>query len=277
MSTTVDTTGELAAFLRTRRERLVPGDVGLSVRGRTRRTPGLRREEVAELAGVSVDYVVRLEQGRGLRPSPEVLDALAGALRLTEDERLYLFDLARQRPARKREKPDQTGPLAQLVRDLRPLPAMVFNHRNDILGWNPELAALLDVDLDELPEEQRNGLWLCLLHPPMRTFYLDREEMIRESIADLRAEWAAHPDDTALADRVETLRARSEEFARMWELRDVQVRGRGLKRLLHPTGGLMNVQFEVLCSLQDPDQRLVIYRAADEDSQSALDRIVEGA
>jgi transcriptional regulator with XRE-family HTH domain len=276
MSATVDTTGELAAFLRTRRERLVPGDVGLPVRGRARRTPGLRREEVAELAGVSVDYVVRLEQGRGLRPSPEVLDALAGALRLTEDERLYLFDLVRQRPARSRQKPDQTGPLAQLVHDLRPLPAMVFNHRNDILAWNPELAALLDVDLDELPDEQRNGLWLCLLHPPMRTFYLDRQDMIRESIADLRAAWAAHPDDTALADLVETFTARSEEFASMWELRDVQVRGRGLKRMLHPTGGRVDVQFEVLCSLQDPDQRLVIYRAADEDSQSNLDSIVEG-
>jgi transcriptional regulator with XRE-family HTH domain len=218
--------------------------------------------------------VIRLEQGRGLRPSPEVLDALSGALRLTEDERLYLFDLARQRPAHRRQKPDQTGPLARLVHDLRPLPAMVFNHRNDILAWNPELAALLNVDLDELPEEQRNGLWLCLLHPSMRTFYLDREQIIRESIADLRAEWAAHPDDTLFGALVDMFRSRSEEFARLWELRDVQVRGRGLKRMVHPTAGRVDVQFEVLCSLQDPDQRLVIYRAADEDSQSALDAII---
>ena len=273
MSTTVDTTEELGAFLRTRRERIGPGDVGLPVRGRTRRTPGLRREEVAELAGVSVDYVIRLEQGRGLRPSPEVLDALAGALRLTEDERRYLFDLARQRPGSRGHKPDQTGPLARLVHDLSPLPAMVLNHRNDFLAWNPELATLLGIDLDELPDEQRNGLWLCLLHPAMRDFYLDRERIIRESIADLRAAWAAHPDDTALSDMLTTLTTRSEEFARMWEQHDVQVRGRGYKRMLHPTAGPVTVQFEVLCSLEDPDQRLVIYRAADEASQSALDTL----
>jgi transcriptional regulator with XRE-family HTH domain len=274
MSTSVEATEELAVFLRARRERLGPGDVGLPERAR-RRTPGLRREEVAELAGVSVDYVIRLEQGRGLRPSAEVLDALAGALRLSEDERLYLFDLVGQRPASRGGKPDQTGPLAQLVHDLSPLPAMVFNHRNDILAWNPELVALLDVDLDELPDEQRNGLWLCLMHPPMRDFYLDREPMIRETIADLRAAWAAHPDDTALTNLITTLQAGSEEFARLWALRDVQIRGRGHKRLLHPTGGPLTIQFEVLCSLQDPDQRLVIYRAADPDSQSILDSIVQ--
>jgi transcriptional regulator with XRE-family HTH domain len=274
MSTTVDTTEELGAFLRARRERLGPGDVGLPERGRARRTPGLRREEVAELAGVSVDYVVRLEQGRGLRPSAEVLEALARALRLSEDERLYLFDLARQRPASRNGKSDQTGPLARLVHDLSPLPAMVLNHRNDILAWNAELAGLLGVDLAGLPDEQRNGLWLCLLHPAMRgAFYLDRERVIRESIADLRAAWAAHPDDTAMADMVETLTVRSEEFARLWAQRDVQVRGRGHKRMLHPEAGPLTIEFEVLCSLQDPDQRLVIYRAADPDSQAALDSI----
>jgi transcriptional regulator with XRE-family HTH domain len=270
MNTTV---AELGAFLRARRERLGPDDVGLPARRRARRTPGLRREEVAELAGVSVDYVIRLEQGRGLRPSPEVLDALAGALRLTEDERHYLFDLARQRPASRGHKPDQTGPLARLVHDLSPLPAMIVNHRNDILAWNAEYAALLGIDLDELPDEQRNGLWLCLLHPSMREFYLDREAMIRETIADLRAAWAAHPDDTALADLLTTLRTGSAEFARLWELRDVHVRGRGIKRMLHPTAGLVTVQFEVLCSLEDPDQRLAIYRATDTASQSALDAI----
>jgi transcriptional regulator with XRE-family HTH domain len=273
MSTTVDTTEELGAFLRARRERLGPGDVGLPERGRARRTPGLRREEVAELARVSVDYVVRLEQGRGLRPSPEVLDALAEALRLSEDERRYLFDLARQRPASRGGKPDQAGPLALLVHDLSPLPAMVLNHRNDILAWNVELASLLAIDLAGLPDEQRNGLWLCLLHPAMRSFYLDRERVIRESIADLRVAWAAHPDDIAMADMVETLTASSEEFARLWAERDVQVRGRGHKRMLHPEAGPLTVQFEVLCSLQDPDQRLVIYRAADPASQTALDSL----
>lgn len=274
MSTTVDVTQELAAFLRARRERLTPGEVGLPEHRRARRTPGLRREEVAELAGVSVDYVVRLEQGRGLRPSPEVLDALAGALRLTDDERLYLFDLAQQRPANRRRKVDPSGPLAQLALDLSPLPAMLINHRNDILAWNPEMVALLLVDFDTLPDEQRNGLWLCLLHPAMSEFYLDREQVIREGIADLRAAWAAHPEDEDLAGLVVELRRRSTEFDRYWVRRDVLVKGRGHKRLLHPKAGRLTIQFEVLTPMQEPDKRLVIYRAADEDSQSALDTIV---
>lgn len=260
-------------FLRTRRERLSPGDLGLPEHRRARRTPGLRREEVAELAGVSVDYVVRLEQGRGLRPSPEVLDALAGALRLSDDERLYLFDLARQRPGDRRRKTEVGGPLVRLVLDLSPLPAMLTNHRNDILAWNPEMAGLLVVDFDELPAAHRNGIWLCLLHPAMRNFYLDREEVIREGIADLRAAWAAHPGDTALAELIERLQADSPEFHHLWAQRDVQVRARGHKRLLHPMAGRLTVEFEVLSSLQEPDLRLVIYRAADDGSQSALDSI----
>jgi hypothetical protein len=162
--------------------------------------------------------------------------------------------------------------LVQLVRDLSPLPAMVVNHRNDILAWNSEMSGLL-LDFDELPPGQRNGLWLCLLHPKLRAMFLDRELLIREGIADLRAAWAAHPGDTVLARLVETLNADSEEFARFWALRDVQIRGRGQKRMRHPEVGLLTVNFEVLTSLQDPDQRLIIYRAADPTSQSALDTI----
>jgi transcriptional regulator with XRE-family HTH domain len=275
MSTTTDATHELGAFLRTRRARLTPADVGLPEHRRARRTPGLRREEVAELAGVSVDYVVRLEQGRGLRPSPEVLDALADALRLSDDERHYLFDLMRQRPAGRRRKAEPSAPLARLVLDLSPLPAMLVNHRNDILAWNPEMVGLLMVDFDELPDAQRNGLWLCLLHPTMRNLYPDREQVIREGIADLRAAWAAHPEDEAVAELVAELRAHSPEFDRLWDERDVLVRGRGCKRILHPLAGPLTVQFEVLAPLHEPDQRLVIYRAADDGSQSALDRIVQ--
>nr|CEL22899.1 putative DNA-binding protein [Kibdelosporangium sp. MJ126-NF4]CTQ90039.1 putative DNA-binding protein [Kibdelosporangium sp. MJ126-NF4] len=267
-----DTTKEMAAFLRTRRERLAPGDVGLPDRRRMRRTPGLRREEVAELAGVSVDYVVRLEQGRGLRPSADVLDALAGALRLSDDERAYLFDLARQRQVGRQRKAEVAVQLVQLLHDLSPLPAMVVNHRNDILAWNTEMTRLM-LDFDEVPEDQRNGLWLCLLHPALRTFYLDREQIIREGIADLRAAWATYPDDTSFAQFVDDLTSRSDEFARFWAQQDVQVRGRGRKRMLHPVGGPLTVHYEVLTPLQDPDQRLIVYRAADAASQSALSAV----
>ncbi|MFI8873153.1 helix-turn-helix transcriptional regulator [Streptomyces sp. NPDC055243] len=272
----VDTAQELAVFLRSRRERLDPHDFGLPSRRQARRTPGLRREEVAELAGVSVDYVVRLEQGRGLRPSADVVDALARALRLAPEERAYLFNLAQQRP-RNADKPAvaAAAPLARLVADLSPLPAMLMNHRYDILAWNGEMARLL-LDFDTLPPARRNAMWLCLMHPEMREFYVDRERVVREGIAHLRAAWAAHPQDRALTDLINEFTARDEDFARLWAERDINVNGRGSKAMRHPDVGVIAVEFEVLVPLQDPDQRLVIYRAADDESRSALDRLGAG-
>ncbi|MGG2463867.1 helix-turn-helix transcriptional regulator [Streptomyces sp. RGM 3693] len=270
---TVDATQELAAFLRTRRERLDPHDFALPARQQARRTPGLRREEVAELAGVSIDYIVRLEQGRGLRPSANVVEALSRALRLAPDERAYLFNLAQQRP-RNADKPATTAapPLARLVADLSPLPAMLMNHRYDILAWNAEMTRLL-MDFDTLPPSQRNAMWLCLMHPQIREFYVDRERVVREGIAHLRAAWAAHPEDQTLTDLIAEFTTRDEEFARLWAERDIKVNGRGRKVMRHPEIGVIAVHFEVLMPLQDPDQRLVIYRAADEESQSAWDRL----
>jgi transcriptional regulator with XRE-family HTH domain len=270
---TVNATQELAAFLRTRRERLDPRDVGLPSRRQLRRTPGLRREEVAELAGISVDYIVRLEQARGLRPSADVVEALSRALRLAPHERTYLFDLAQQRP-RNPDKPVTTAapPLAGLVDDLSPLPAMLMNHRYDILAWNSKMAGLL-LDFDTLPPAQRNSMWLCLMHPEIREFYVDRERVVREGIAHLRAAWAAYPKDRVLTDLIAELTTHNEEFARLWDERDVKANGRGHKVMRHPDIGVIAVHFEVLVPLQDPDQRLMICRAADDESQSALDRL----
>lgn len=270
---TVDRTQELAAFLRTRRERSDPRDFGLPPRRQTRRTPGLRREEVAELAGISVDYVVRLEQARGLRPSVDVVEALASALRLPHDERAYLFDLAQHRPRVAGKLVTAAAPpLARLVDDLSPLPAMLLNHRYDILAWNTEMANLM-VDLDTLPPSQRNSMWLCLMHPQVRERYLDRERVVREGVAHLRAAWAAHPDDRTLAGLIAEFTEGNADFARLWAERDVKVAGRGRKVMRHPEAGVVAVQFETLRPLQDPDQLLVIYRAADDESQSALDRL----
>ncbi|RYJ28385.1 putative DNA-binding protein [Streptomyces sp. L-9-10] len=270
---TVDTTQELAAFLRIRRERLDPRDLGLPSRRQARRTPGLRREEVAELAGVSVDYIVRLEQGRGLRPSADVVEALARALRLSPVERAYLFDLAQQRP-RSADRPATTAapPLARLVTDLSPLPAMLMNHRYDILAWNHEMTRLL-LDFDTLPPAQRNSMWLCLMHPETREFYVDRERVVREGVAHLRAAWAAHPEDRALTDRIAEFITHDEEFARLWAERDIKANGRGHKVMRRPDVGVIALHFEVLVPLQDQDHRLVIFRAADDESQSALDRL----
>jgi transcriptional regulator with XRE-family HTH domain len=274
MTGTVDVAHELGVFLRTRRERLAPEDVDLPRRRQQRRTPGLRREEVAELAGVSVDYVIRLEQGRGLRPSPEVLDALAGALRLSDDERAYVFDLTRHwsaaRPA------DGPSSLSPLVDALSPLPAMVVDHRFDIVSWNREMAWLM-LGFPDFPADQRNTMYLCVLHPAFAGFYHDRERVIREGIADLRAAWAAHPDDTALGDLIERLRTGSEDFAALWERRDVRVNGHGTKRLHHPRVGGLAIEYDVLNPLGDASRRLVVYRAADAASQEVLDTVAREA
>ncbi|GGP79257.1 helix-turn-helix transcriptional regulator [Saccharothrix coeruleofusca] len=273
MTRTVDTTQELAAFLRARRERLDPQDFDLPARRRTRRTPGLRREEVAELAGVSTDYIVRLEQARGLRPSADVVEALSRALRLTPDERAYLFNLAQQRPRAADEHTTTAAPqLVALVTDLSPLPAMVMNHRCDILAWNDEMARLL-LDFDALPPSQRNSMWLCLMHPKMREFYVDRERALREGVAHLRAAWAAHPEDRALTDLIAEFIARDEDFARFWAERDINVNGRGRKVVRHPDVGVITLHFEVLVPVQDPDQRLLVYRPEDDESRSALRRL----
>ena len=270
---TVDRTLELATFLRTRRERLDPQDFDLPLRRRSRRTSGLRREEVAELAQVSTDYIVRLEQARGLRPSADVLEALARALRLAPNERAYLFDLAQQRP-RTADRPATTAApsLARLVDDLSPLPAMLLNHRFDILAWNDDMARLL-VDFATLPPLQRNSMWLCLRHARIREFYVDREEVVREGVAHLRSAWAAHPEDQVLSDLIVEFYSNDEDFARLWGERDVDIRGRGRKVMRHPDVGVIALNFEVLMPLQDPDQRLVIFRAADDAGRAALDRL----
>ncbi|WP_431922646.1 helix-turn-helix transcriptional regulator [Amycolatopsis tucumanensis] len=270
---TVDPAQELATFLRSCRERLEPGDVGLPSGRRARRTPGLRREEVAELAGISVDYIVRLEQARGLRPSADVVDALAQALRLAPEERAYLFDLTRQRPRDTGEPATAAVPqLARLVEDLAPLPAMLMNHRFDILAWNGGMAKLL-LDFDTLPPSQRNAMWLCLLHPKTRELYVDRERVVREGIAHLRAAWAAHPDDQALTDLIAECARRDADFARWWAERDVKVDGRGHKVVRHPEAGEIALQFETLTPLRDAAQLLVIFRPADDESRSALERL----
>ncbi|CAM5689973.1 MULTISPECIES: helix-turn-helix domain-containing protein [Streptomyces] len=271
---TMDTAQELAAFLRSRREGLDPDRLGLPSHRRPRRTPGLRREEVAELAGVSTDYVVRLEQGRGLRPSAEVLAALARALCLDSSERDYLFDLAgRRRPGPTGGPAAGAAPsLARLVGDLSPLPAMLLDHRYDILACNPEMARLIP-GFEAVPPSRRNAMWLCLLHPAMRGFYADREQVLRDGIAHLRAAWAAHPEDRELSGLIAELATQDEDFARLWTEREVGVNGRGRKLLRHPVAGDITIDFEVLLPLQDPELRLLVYRAADEESRASLDRL----
>ncbi|MGI5128071.1 helix-turn-helix domain-containing protein [Pseudonocardia sp. CA-107938] len=269
---------ELAAFLRSRRERLDPDRSALPRRRGWRRTPGLRREEVAELAGVSVDYVVRLEQGRAGTPSAAVLDALAEALQLTDDERAYVFDLADRRLPAPAGAPDAAldPALHRLISDLSPRPAMVIDHRYDIRAANPEMTRLM-IDGVSLPNPRHNVLWLCILNPMPAEYAHIRETTVAEGVAGLRAAWAARPDDEGLSELVAELIERSPDFARRWAERDVRVNGRGIKAIHHSTVGPVVVEFEGLIPMQDPDLRVVVYRAADERSQRALDALREQA
>jgi len=251
----------LADFLRTRRARLGPGDVGLPSASR-RRTPGLRREEVALLAGVSVDYYTRLEQARGPRPSRQVLAALARALRLTGDERDHLFRLAGEPAPEPQTRPDHVRPgVLHLLDRLADSAVVVVNDLGDVLAWTP-LAQALFTDFSALPASERNLYRIFFtgreeLHrlPPE-----DREQGARANVADLRATWARRPGDPAVRRLVSQLRRASPLFERLWREHDVAVRHADHKRFLHPTVGLVEMDCEVLLT-PDQDQRLILHTA----------------
>lgn len=159
-----------------------------------------------------------------------------------------------------------------MVDNLSPLPAVLLDRRYDILAWNPEVARLLPV-FEAVPPSRRNAMWLGLLHPAMRGFYVDREQVLRDGIAHLRAAWAAHPEDRDLSGLIAGFAMQDEDFARLWSEREVGVNGRGRKVLRHPVAGAITVDFEVLLPLQDPELRLLVYLAADEESRASLDRL----
>jgi transcriptional regulator with XRE-family HTH domain len=252
---------ELAAFLRRRRARVQPADVGLEA-GQRRRTPGLRRQEVAQLAGMSVDYYIRLEQGRGPRPSRQMLAAISRALRLSHDEGAYLHHLAGETP----------GPPPGPVRDVRPgvlhllgrlddTPAIVCDAKYDVLAWNPMAAALIG-DFSALPPGERNVVWRFFTDPDVRGRH-DADgarRFARESVADLRAASARYPGDSGVRRLVGRLQAASTEFRDLWAEQDVQVRRSARKRLRHPVVGWLDLDCEALHD-PDRDQWVVLYTA----------------
>lgn len=272
----MDPVRELATFLRTRRERLDPVQVGLPLRSH-RRTGGLRREEVAELAGLSVDYVTRLEQGRGVRPSPSVVEALARSLRLSDDERAHLFDLAghrvpARRPSAQYEADTSLLQVDRVLQALSPTPAMLLNHRFDVVGWNPECAVLL-IDFGALSLEERNIPRLGFLHPYFRDFFRERELVMRQWTAFLRAVVAARPDDAELAELVRDLQDQSEEFRSHWARGEVGVYRSSRRKYLHPRFGSITVDTEVLIPLRLEDHRIIVHLAADALTRAVLDAI----
>ncbi|MFJ7249915.1 helix-turn-helix transcriptional regulator [Kitasatospora sp. NPDC098652] len=250
----------LADFLSRSRARLTPADVGLPP-GARRRTPGLRREEVAQLAGLSVDYYARLEQRRGPQPSPQLLAALARALRLSEDERDHLFHLAGHEPPRRHALLAHVRPGLLLILDrLHDTPAQVVSDLGDVLAQNAMAAAVFG---DATAPGQRNLLLRWFTDPAARALFPpeDHEELARAHVAGLRAAHAARPGDRRVAELLAELLATGEEFAAYWQRHEVALRRSGRKRVRHPVVGELDLECEVLAA-GGQDQLLLVHTAA---------------
>ncbi|MFC5824218.1 helix-turn-helix transcriptional regulator [Nonomuraea insulae] len=254
----------LAEFLRSARGRLSPHEAGLDepLLGR-RRVSGLRREELARLAGVSVDYYTRLEQGRSRSASPEVLDALATALHLGDAEREHLHLLARPRPAQRRRRPrpqrlhPATWRLLETLETAR-RPAFVLGRRLDVLAHN-RLAGRLITDFRALPAAERNQARFVFLDPHARELYRNWAAVAADTAAMLRRDAGRHPDDPALSALVGDLSIHSREFRRYWSDNKVHQRTTGSKDYHHPLVGDLTITYQALTPADDPDQTLFIY------------------
>ncbi|MFI9113206.1 helix-turn-helix transcriptional regulator [Streptomyces venezuelae] len=250
---------ELADFLRRSRDRVRPQDVGLPA-GPRRRTPGLRREEVAQLAGMSADYYIRLEQARGPQPSPQMLAALARALRLDTDGRDHLHLLAGHRPPAGPVAGDHVSPgLLHLLDQLESTPAQVLSDLGDVLAQNATARALLG-GVCTVSEHGRNVVWRWFADPEARTAYPAEEHAhhSRLHVADLRAAFGRRAGDPASTRLVERLRGASEEFTELWERHEVAVRRHNRMRVAHPLIGPVDLDCQVLLA-PEGEQRLVLY------------------
>ncbi|WP_129284892.1 helix-turn-helix transcriptional regulator [Streptomyces sp. GZWMJZ-114] len=254
---------ELGAFLRSRRERLLPSDVGLPS-GPRRRTPGLRREEAAVLAHISTEYYVRLEQGRAPRPSGEVLAGIAGALRLTEEEAAHLHVLAGTAPLRSGTHRREVRPsILALLERLPHTAGFVISATFEVLAWNALAAALME-DFGALEPAERNLARRAFLTPGELEAPLygisDAAEFRHHVVTELRGALARHPKDPGVSGLIEELRAGSQDFARLWERHDVRAAHVLTKTFRHPLAGEVTVDCDVL-GLDESGQRLVLYSA----------------
>jgi transcriptional regulator with XRE-family HTH domain len=267
---------ELADFLRRRRAAIRPDDVGLPNGGR-RRTPGLRREEVAALAGVGTTWYTWLEQGRDVRASLDVLEALSGALRLTPAERTHLVLLGRGEtppPCKSAERVSAT--VRRLIENLGPNPAYVLGRRWDYLAWNDAASALFG-DLAEIPRAARNHLWLHFMDPARRNMFNDWQRGARLMVAKFRADSARHIGDPEFEQLVHSLRQSSPEFCQAWKRHEVARSGEGRKEVIHPQVGRLVFEHAVFHPTESPEQRLILYSPLpDEDTPAKLARLLEG-
>ncbi|WP_327072597.1 helix-turn-helix transcriptional regulator [Kitasatospora purpeofusca] len=268
----MDQRTELSEFLRSRRARLRPADVGLPDYGGRRRVPGLRREELAQLAGVSTAYYVQLEQGNGENVSTAVLEAIARALRLEPAEREHLLRITRpvrRRPGRGRPmRTQEVRPeLTRLLDAMDGVPAYILGRRLDVLAWN-RLGNSVIGDVAALPPERRNLAWQVFFEPGARELYLDWEGKAADLVGMLRLDAGRDPDDPRLTSLIGELSVKSEDFRRLWAAHNVLDKGHGVKELRHPVVGRLTLRYETFRPAGDPDQVLVAYHA-EPDSPSA--------
>jgi transcriptional regulator with XRE-family HTH domain len=243
--------------------------VGLPSGGR-RRTPGLRREEVAQLAGVGATWYTWLEQGRDVRASLEVLEALSRALRLTPAERIHLILLGRGEEAPSSPAPSEkvSPAVKRLIENLGPNPAYVIGRRWDYLAWN-KAATVLFGDLGKIPRPQRNHVWLMFTDPSRREMFRDWGQGARLCVAKFRADSARHLGDPAFEELIAALRNTSPEFCKEWKRHEVAHGGGGLKILRHPVEGMMVFEHASFNPTETPDQRLVLYTPVPEQNTPA--------
>lgn len=262
---------QLATFLRSRRERLAPADAGL-VAGPRRRTPGLRREEVAQLSGVSHTWYTWLEQGRDITVSRQVIDSLARALQLPAAERRHLFALADE-PLPADLAPTPVSPtLQRLVDALDPHPAYLLSPCWDLLAWNAAEAGLIG-DPARLPAAERNILWLLFTDPAMRQLLVDWRGEAQRLLAQYRAVAGQHAGDPRFETLTTALSAASDDFRRWWDRHDIAGFQPARKQFDHPRLGRLTLDYVKLAAVDAPDIKLVTYLPTDDDTHRKLHRL----
>ncbi|MEU3624303.1 transcriptional regulator [Amycolatopsis coloradensis] len=268
----------LGVYLKSRRDRVTPAEIGLRTYGTSRRVPGLRREELAQLAGVSAGYYTRLEQGLAETASRQVLDALARALRLDDVETGHLHNLAQRSALPRLADPGPENPHPRVLALLENLgeavPALVFGRRGDVLAWNHAGNALMAehvaFDAPRDPERRPSLPRMFFLDPLTRDLYRNRAELARVHVAYLRLTAGRYPTDARLAGLIGELTMRSDDFAALWATGDVADCTVGALRLQHPTVGEVDVDYQVWVQPDSPDHRLEIYTPRDAASADAV-------